>query len=170
MVISLMEIYYGVPSIDEMEDSDDRLQDITMDIETRVNLDMDKKEFGFLGDKERSMTAKELSYKDYFVEMAREDRDGVKNIESGNVQIKRPGRNSGCEEEIFVESVYYVKEKFYSNKVAKIRRKLAGINGKLSVLDLRGCLDEYFVQLLNEGLLKDSFWHGFGITREKVKK
>ncbi|MDD3138861.1 MAG: hypothetical protein PHX08_07815 [Lachnospiraceae bacterium] len=172
MVLSLMEIYHGVPSIDEMEDSDERLQDNTMNVEVRVNLDMDKKtndildsvfydfskmelfifmkEFGFLGNKARSMTAKELSYKDYFVAMAREDKDGGKNIEFGNVQIKRPGRNSGCEEEIFVESVYYVKEKFYSNKVAKIKKKLAGLNGKLSVLDVQGCLEEYCIRLWKE--------------------
>ena len=90
---------------------------------SKLELFIFMKEFGFFGDKAKSMTAKELPYKDNFVEMAREDRECVKNIEFGNVQIKRPARNSGCEEEIFVESVYYVKEKFYSNKDAKIKRK-----------------------------------------------
>ena len=47
------------------------------------------------------MTAKELSYRDYFVSMTREDKDGVKNIDFGNVQIKRPSCNSGCDEEFF---------------------------------------------------------------------
>lgn len=78
------------------------------------------KEYGFFGEHVRKLTAKELSYKDFFVELARADRSGGKNIEYGNVKIQRPGRSGGIVEEVLVESVYYVKEKFYSNKVAKI--------------------------------------------------
>lgn len=67
-----------------MDNLEQRIDD-EIDIETKNKLDqvfMDfskmelyilMKEFGFLGDKVRKMTAKELSYKDYFVSMARED-------------------------------------------------------------------------------------------------
>jgi len=82
--------------------------------------------------------------------MAREDKDGDKNIEFGNVRIKRPGRNSACEDEIFVESVYYVKEKFYSNKVAKIKRKLVGLKDKVSMAEVEGCLESYCISLWKE--------------------
>ena len=169
MVIALMDIYHGNLSIDEMENIEDSIQnnmvnveqriDTEIDIETKNKLDqvfMDfskmelyilMKEFGFLGDKIRKMTAKELSYQDYFVSMAREDKDGDKNIEFGNVQIKRPGRNSGCDEELFVESVYYVKEKFYSNKVAKIKKKLAWLKDKVSMVEIEGCLEAYCMRM-----------------------
>lgn len=172
MVISLMDIYHGNLSIDEMENIEDSVQnnmvnveqkiDAEIDIETRNKLDQVfrdfskmefyilMKEFGFLGDKIRKMTAKELSYQDYFVSMAREDKDGDKNIDFGNVQIKRPGRNSGCDKELFVESVYYVKEKFYSNKVAKIKRRLTTLKDTISISDIEGCLEEYCINIWNE--------------------
>lgn len=172
MVIALMDIYHGNLSIDEMENIEGSVQnnmvnveqkiDSEIDIETKNKLDqvfkefsklelyIFMKEFGFLGDKIRKMTAKELSYQDYFVSMAREDKDGDKNIDFGNVQIKRPGRNSGCDEELFVESVYYVKEKFYSNKVAKIKRKLATLKDTVSMSDIEGCLEEYCINIWNE--------------------
>lgn len=169
MVLSLMEVYHGTLSIDDMENVEDSLQDNMNNLENKLNEEIDNetkkildqvfmdfskmelyiimKEFGFLGDQIRKMTAKELSYKDYFVSMAREDRDGDKNIEFGNVQIKRPGRNSACDDEIFVESVYYVKEKFYSNKVAKIKRKLACLKDKISMPEVEGCLEGYCMEL-----------------------
>ncbi len=34
------------------------------------------KEYGFFGEDVRKLTAKELSYKDFFVELARADRSG----------------------------------------------------------------------------------------------
>ena len=175
MVISLMEVNYGTLSINEMEDSDDRLQDNTMDMDLKHCEEMDEetkealdcvfddfskmelyilmKEFGFFGEKVRSMTAKELSYKDYFVAMAKEDKDGEKNIKFGELHIKRPGRNSGTEEEIFVESVYYVKEKFYSNKVAKIKKKLAVLSGKTSMNDVAGLMEAYCIHFWKEKYL-----------------
>ena len=167
-----MEVYHGTLSINEMENVEDRLQDNINNLESKLNeeigvetkkvldqvfMDFSKlevyivmKEFGFLGDQVRKMTAKELSYKDYFVSMAREDQDGDKNIEFGNVQIKRPGRNSACDDEIFVESVYYVKEKFYSNKVAKIKRKLAWLKDKVSMTEIEGALEAYCINLWKE--------------------
>lgn len=175
MVITLMDIYHGVISIDEMEDSDGRLQDNTMEMESKIAQGVDDytkkvlddffadfsklefyifmKEFGFLGEKVRSMTVKELSYQDYFVTLAKEDKDGEKNIEFGNVHIKRPGRNSGTEDEVFVESIYYVKEKFYSNKVAKIKKKLATLAGKIALNDVAGCMEEYCIRLWKERYL-----------------
>ncbi len=168
MVIALMDVYHGVVSIDEMEDNDDRLQDNTMNFEGTVIDEMDQKtrkvldsvfgdfsklelyimmkEFGFLGDEVRSMTAKEISYKDYFVTMAREDKDGDKNIEFGDVHIKRPGRNSMVEE-VLVESVFYVKEKFYNNKVAKIKKKLASLASKVAMNDIAGSLESYCINM-----------------------
>ncbi len=101
------------------------------------------KKFSFLGEKVRSMTFKELSYQDYFVTLEKEDRDGENNIEFGDVHIKHPGRDSETEDEVFVESIYYVKEKFYSNKVAKIKKKLATLAGKISMNDVTGCMEEY---------------------------
>lgn len=172
MVVTLMDIYHGNTSIDDMEDSDERLQDITANVEDAINDELDNdtraaldevfndfsklelyimmKEFGFLGERIRKMTAKELSYQDYFVDMAREDRDGEKNIEFGDVQIKRPGRNSGIIDEVLVESVYYVKEKFYSNKVAKIKKKLAALGDKILITDIEGCLDNYCMKVWKE--------------------
>ena len=79
--------------------------------------------------------------------MAREDRDGEKNIEFGNVHVKHPGRNTAADDEIFVESVYYVKEKFYSNTVAKIKKKLAGLAEKISMAEVEGCLENYCMEL-----------------------
>lgn len=110
---------------------------------SKLELYIFMKEFGFLGERVRSMTAKEMSYQDYFVMLAKEERNGEKNIEFGNVHIKRPGRNSGTEDEVFVESVYYVKEKFYSNKVAKIKKKLATLAGKIAMNDVAGCMEAY---------------------------
>lgn len=91
MVLSLMEVYHGVISIDEMENVDESLQDNTNNLEQKMNRKIDTdtenilnqvfmdfselelyivmKEFGFLGDQIRKMTAKELSYQDYFVKM-----------------------------------------------------------------------------------------------------
>lgn len=171
MVIALMEVYHGTISIDEMDNPDENLQknlsnyeknNTVLDKDTKKILDqvfgdfsklelyIFMKEFGFLGDKARKMTAKELSYQDYFVGMAKEDKDGKKNIEFGNVRIERPGRNKNLNEEVFVESVYYVKEKFYSNKVAKIKKRLAGLKDVISMEDVAGCLEDYCMRLWKE--------------------
>jgi len=53
------------------------------------------KEFGFLGKEIGSMTAREISYQDYFVDMVRKEKLGAKNIEFGTVKVTRPGRNRG---------------------------------------------------------------------------
>ncbi|SHK88769.1 hypothetical protein [Hespellia stercorisuis] len=172
MILSLMELYHGNISIEEMENPDECLQNnmdnpeniISDEIDEKTKNALDQvfmdfskmelyilmKEFGFFGEQIRSMTAKELSYKDYFVSMAREDRDGEKNIEFGNVHVKHPGRNTAADDEIFVESVYYVKEKFYSNKVAKIKKKLAGLKDKVSMAEMEGCLEAYCMRLWKE--------------------
>ena len=172
MVIALMDVYHGTISIDEMENTDESLHNNMNNPGSKMNEEIDEetkkaldqvfiefskmelyiimKEFGFLGEQIRKMTAKELSYKDYFVSMVREDKDGEKNIEFGNVQIKRPCRNSASDDEIFVESVYYVKEKFYSNKVAKIKRKLAGLKDKVSMAEVEGCLEIHCMKLWKE--------------------
>ena len=172
MVIALMEVYHGTISIDEMDNPDENLQKNISNYEKENHTELDKdtkkmldqvfgdfsklelyilmKEFGFLGDKARKMTAKELSYQDYFVGLAKEDKDGKKNIEFGNVKIERPGRNKNLNEEVFVESVYYVKEKFYSNKVAKIKKRLAGLKDAISMEDVVGCLEDYCIRLWKE--------------------
>lgn len=171
MVLSLMELYHGNISIEEMENPDERLQNNMDNPENKISneinentkkvldqvfMDFSKmelyivmKEFGFLGEQIRSMTAKEISYKDYFVSMTREDRDGEKNIVFGNVHVKHPGRNTAADE-IFVESVYYVKEKFYSSKVAKIKKKLVGLAQKISMAEVEGCLEAYCMELWKE--------------------
>lgn len=108
--------------------------------------------------------------KDFFVELARADRSGGKNIEYGNVKIQRPGRSGGIVEEVLVESVYYVKEKFYSNKVAKIKKQLLALSHEMDVDDLRGNLEKYCMFLWTERnkkwynakidicLLPNSYW------------
>ncbi len=50
---------------------------------------------GFFGKEIGSMTAREMSYQDYFVDMARKEKLGAKNIEFGTVKVTRPGRNPG---------------------------------------------------------------------------
>jgi hypothetical protein len=56
--------------------------------------------------------------------MVRKEKLGAKNIEFGSVKVARPGRNCGAEDVLLVENVFYVKERYYNNKVAKIRKKL----------------------------------------------
>ena len=77
------------------------------------------------------------------VDMARKEKLGAKNIEFGNVKVTRPGRNSGAEEVLLVENVFYVKERYYNNKVAKIRKKLTSLAKAVEKEDLLGCLDGY---------------------------
>ena len=169
MISDLLGLMSGNIPIDDIPDTDVRLQDNTVNVEDNIVVDMapgvkkkldnvfDKfsdlelfilmKEYGFFGDDIRKLTAKELSYKDFFVELARADRSGVKNIEFGNVKIQRPGRSSGIVEEVLVESVYYVKEKFYSNKVAKIKKQLFELSHEMDVDDLKGNLEDYCKEL-----------------------
>lgn len=163
MISDLLGLMSGNIPIDDIPDTDVRLQDNTMNVEDKIVVDMDSsvkkkldhvfekfsdlelfilmKEYGFFGEDVRKLTAKELSYKDFFVELARADRSGGKNIEYGNVKIQRPGRSGGIVEEVLVESVYYVKEKFYSNKVAKIKKQLLALSHEMDVDDLRGNLE-----------------------------
>lgn len=108
------------------------------------------KEFGFFGKEIGSMTAREMSYQDYFVDMARKEKLGAKNIEFGTVKVTRPGRNSGAEEVLLVENVFYVKERYYNNKVAKIRKKLASLATTVEKDDLLGFLDGYCWKLWKE--------------------
>lgn len=165
MISDLLGLMSGNIPIDDIPDTDVRLQDNTMNVEDKIVVDMDSsvkkkldhvfekfsdlelfilmKEYGFFGEDVRKLTAKELSYKDFFVELARADRSGGKNIEYGNVKIQRPGRSGGIVEEVLVESVYYVKEKFYSNKVAKIKKQLLALSHEMDVDDLRGNLEKY---------------------------
>lgn len=108
------------------------------------------KEFKFLGNQIGSMTAREMSYQDYFVEMVRNEKLGAKNIEFGSVKVIRPGRNRGAEEELLIEEVYYVKERYYNNKVAKIKKKLLSLAKVVEKDDLIGCLDSYCRNLWKE--------------------
>lgn len=68
------------------------------------------------------MTAREISYQDYFVDIVRKEKLGAKNIEFGSVKVACPGRNCGAEDVLLVENVFYVKERYYNNKVAKNRK------------------------------------------------
>lgn len=45
------------------------------------------KELGFFGKEMGSMTVREMSYQDYFVDMVRKEKMGSKNIEFGNVKV-----------------------------------------------------------------------------------
>lgn len=108
------------------------------------------KEFGFFGKEMGSMTVREMSYQDYFLEMVRKEKLGSKNIEFGNVKVTRPGRNSGAEEVLLVENVFYVKERYYNNKVAKIKKKLSSLAKSVEKDDLLGCLDGYCRKLWAE--------------------
>lgn len=172
MISDLLGLMSGNIPIDDIPDTDVRLQDNTMNVEDKIVVDMDSsvkkkldhvfekfsdlelfilmKKYGFFGEDVRKLTAKELSYKDFFVELARADRSGGKNIEYGNVKIQRPGRSGGIVEEVLVESVYYVKEKFYSNKVAKIKKQLLALSYEMDVDDLRGNLEKYCMFLWTE--------------------
>jgi len=165
MISDLLGILHGSISLDDITDTDIRLQDNTKNIEDNFKEDMEPqikaaldalfvkfsdlelfilmKEMGFFGEDFRKLTAKELSYRDFFVELAEKDKDGPKNIEFGDVHVKRPGRKYGQDEEIFVESVRYVKEKFYSNKVAKIMKKVAKLGEVMEVEDVKGNLELY---------------------------
>ncbi len=169
MVVTLMDLYRGIPSIDGLEEAENRFADCSGDfVEKLVNeisqdtkaafdevfltfskleLFIFMKEFGYFGEQVRKMTAKEISYQDHFVDMTRLDQDGEKNIEFGDVRVKRPGRNSGESNEILVESVHYVKEKFYSNKFAKVKRKFATLADKVSIDEIRAELKGYCLDL-----------------------
>lgn len=171
MISDLLGILHGNISLDDIPDTDIRLQDNTKDIEANIKEDLEPKvkaaldamfvkfsdlelfilmkEMGFFGEDFRKLTAKELSYRDFFVGLAEKDKDGPKNIEFGSVHVKRPGRKYGQDEEIFVESVRYVKEKFYSNKVAKIMKRIAKLSEVMEVKDVKGNLELYCRDLWN---------------------
>lgn len=165
MIDILLGLLKGSVSIEEIPNFESTYSDGAADIEDEIEFEMDPvtkakmdavfatfsdlelfilmKEFGFFGKEIGSMTAREMSYQDYFVDMARKEKLGAKNIEFGTVKVTRPGRNSGAEEVLLVENVFYVKERYYNNKVAKIRKKLASLSTTVDKEDLLGCLDGY---------------------------
>ncbi len=169
MIITLMELYHGMPSIDAMDNFESRIKDTSDDFVDQILKEMSDdtkaafdevfltfsklelfifmKEFGYFGEKIRKMTAKELSYQDYFIDMTKLDRDGEKNIAFGDIRIQRPGRNSNESNEILVESVHYVKERFYNNKFAKVKKKFATLEGKVPVDEIRAELKDYCLDL-----------------------
>lgn len=172
MIDILLGLLKGSVSIEEIPNFESTYSDGAADIEDEIELEMDPvtkakmdavfatfsdlelfilmKEFGFFGKEIGSMTAREMSYQDYFVDMARKEKLGAKNIEFGTVKVTRPGRNSGAEEVLLVENVFYVKERYYNNKVAKIRKKLASLATTVEKDDLLGFLDGYCWKLWKE--------------------
>ncbi|MGO5072063.1 hypothetical protein [Roseburia faecis] len=172
MIDILLGLLKGSVSIEEIPNFESTYSDGAADIEDEIELEMDPvtkakmdalfvtfsdvelfilmKEFKFLGNQIGSMTAREMSYQDYFVEMVRNEKLGAKNIEFGSVKVIRPGRNRGAEEELLIEEVYYVKERYYNNKVAKIKKKLLSLAKVVEKDDLIGCLDSYCRNLWKE--------------------
>ena len=147
MIDILLDLLKGSSSIEDMTEREmsrlkcdaELIDQVSMDMDSQTKAKLDAvfatfsdlelfilmKEFGFLGKEIGSMTAREISYQDYFVDMVRKEKLGAKNIEFGSVKVARPGRNCGAEDVLLVENVFYVKERYYNNKVAKIRKKLA---------------------------------------------
>ena len=168
MIDTLYLLLRGTVSIDSIPDFEDLMESEGSDVESNAKFDIDAhtkakldavfvtfsdaelfilmKEFDLLGDNIGSMTVKEVSYQDYFIKLVRQEKLGVKNIEFGNVLVQNPGRNTRAEE-LLVENVYYVKERYYNNKVAKIKRKLSSLADILEEGDLKGCLEEYCVNI-----------------------
>jgi len=169
MIDIIFGLLTGNVSIEQIQDFDKMFADETSDFVDDIKLDMDPytkakldavfatfsdlelfilmKEFGFLGGKIGSMTAKEISYQDYFVNMVRSEKLGLKHIEYGSVRVVRPGRNSGAKEELLVENVYFVEDRYYNNKMLKIRKKLAALSKKVDKDDVAGCLEDYCINL-----------------------
>lgn len=179
MIDMLLLLLNGEYSIEEMDESEKNMLKKDVDFESEIKLEMDPhtkavmdsvfvtfsdlelfilmKEFGFLGSTIGSMTAKEMSYQDYFVGLVRKEKLGSKNIEFGNVRIRRPGRDSSATEELLVEGVYYVKDRYYNNKMAKIRKNLGELAQSLEKDDLVGCLEDYCINIWKERGLNKLF-------------
>lgn len=172
MIDILLGLLKGSVSIEEIPNFESTYSNNTTEIEDEIEFEMDEitkakmdavfatfsdlelfilmKEFGFFGKEMGSMTVREMSYQDYFLDMVRKEKLGSKNIEFGNVKVTRPGRNSGAEEVLLVENVFYVKERYYNNKVAKIKKKLSSLAKSVEKDDLLGCLDGYCRKLWAE--------------------
>lgn len=172
MIDILLDLLKGSFSIEDMTErekgclkcDDDLIDQISVDMDPHTKAKLDAvfaafsdlelfilmKEFGFFGKEIGSMTAREISYQDYFVDMVRKENLGAKNIEFGTVKVTRPGRNSGADEVLLVENVFYVKERYYNNKVAKVRKKLSSLATAVEKEDLLGCLDGYCRKLWME--------------------
>lgn len=172
MIDILLDLLKGSSSIEDMTEREmsrlkcdaELIDQVSMDMDSQTKAKLDAvfatfsdlelfilmKEFGFLGKEIGSMTVREISYQDYFVDMVRKEKLGAKNIEFGSVKVARPGRNCGAEDVLLVENVFYVKERYYNNKVAKIRKKLASLATTVDKDDLLGCLDGYCRKLWHE--------------------
>lgn len=99
----------GKASIEAIPNFEELLVDENSDVESNARFDIDAKtqaklyavfatfsdlelfilmkEFGFFGKEMGSMTVREMSYQDYFVDMVRKEKLGLKNIEFGNVKV-----------------------------------------------------------------------------------
>ena len=172
MIDILLDLLKGSSSIEDMTEREmsrlkcdaELIDQVSMDMDSQTKAKLDAvfatfsdlelfilmKEFGFLGKEIGSMTVREISYQDYFVDMVRKEKLGAKNIEFGSVKVARPGRSCGAEDVLLVENVFYVKERYYNNKVAKIRKKLASLATTVDKDDLLGCLDGYCRKLWHE--------------------
>ena len=86
--------------------------------------------------------------------MVRKDRRAAKHIEFGNVRIQHPRRNTRAEE-LLIENVYFVKEKYYNNTVAKVNKKISSLEETVEMDDVKDCLESYCVNIwLERGLDK----------------
>ena len=70
----------------------------------------------------------------------------AKHVEFGDVRIQHPGRNTHAKE-LLIENVYFVKEKYYNNTVAKVNRKLASLEELIEMDDVKDCLESYCVNI-----------------------
>lgn len=175
MIDTLIGMQRGNVSLDALDDADKKYLDENAFVETRIKSEINPdtkaaldsvfarfsdlelfillKEMGFFGKSMMSITAKEISYKEWFVDLAKRDKNGLKNVVHGRVEVHRPGRNSGLVDVIIVEEAEYVKERFYNNKVAKIRKKLLTLSQMINtdeIDDLECCIKEYCLNLWNE--------------------
>ena len=108
-----------------------------------------------LGDNLKGLTVKQLSYQDFFVELARNDKNGKKHIAFGNVEIVRPGRNTKSEEAITIEDVYYVEEDFIKNVMPRIQNKLLGLASVFSSSEeIVGVFELYCLHVWNKRMNK----------------
>ena len=162
MVVLLMEIYHGAPSIDEMEDSDERLKDTRncfekcfhseMDDKTKKILDdfFDKfshlelflamKGCGVFGEAMRRMEVEEMMHSDYFIELAKNDVQGKKYVTEDYNKVKN----------VLVEAEERNFKKFSYNKVAKVKHKMLELGKGVLIEDLEGNLETYFLNLWQE--------------------
>lgn len=176
MIYKLYMLLSGKVSIETIPNFEELLVDENSDVELNARFGIDAKtkekmdavfatlsdvelfilmrKFDLLGVKIGRMTIKEISCQDYYVEMARKDKRAANHIEFGNVRIQHPERNTRAEE-LLLENVYYVKEKYYQNTSNKIDKKLETIENVVKLDDVKGCLEEYCY----------SIWHERGLDK-----